>query len=219
MSMPSKVSITCAKCNNEQEYTAWSSINVTNDPELKRRFLAGELTSFRCNSCNTTTNVAYDLLYHDMDKPLMIWLKHGEGIDEKTNSISDALVGNYSLRLVHSMNELVEKVRIFEDNQNDKFIELLKIIISLDQNRHTNTLLFYDRLMKNDNKYTVVITEPVEGGSNEHQVPLDKASKVIKEFFSSASEDIELSEGKWLNINRQYAEKVLNKSHANRSKE
>jgi len=74
MSRSHQKTISCPNCGEQRGFTVWDSINVTVDPNLKQSLLNGELTTFVCNRCGEGANVTYDLLYHDMEKSLAIWL-------------------------------------------------------------------------------------------------------------------------------------------------
>ena len=53
MSSPSPETVTCPKCNHQQKFVIWKSMNVTLDPELKAKFIDGTLTTFTCEAIRT----------------------------------------------------------------------------------------------------------------------------------------------------------------------
>lgn len=138
MSLESKEKITCPHCRNAGEITIWESLNASLDPDAKKALIDGSLMSYHCPACGERTNVAYDLLYHDMDKQVMIQLVNS---DESEQNVADAFTGmrneegslqcgkEYRLRIVRSANELREKAYIFDRGLDDRAIELMKLII------------------------------------------------------------------------------------------
>ncbi len=42
----------CPHCGNEQKLEIWESINVTLDPEVKAKLLAGKINVFICDKCS-----------------------------------------------------------------------------------------------------------------------------------------------------------------------
>ena len=74
MSLNSTQKIYCPKCSNCQEFEIWESVNVTLDPKLKEKVLNRNLMTFECDKCGYKAEGVYPLLYHDMDKKLIIYL-------------------------------------------------------------------------------------------------------------------------------------------------
>jgi hypothetical protein len=68
MSLPNPITITCPTCQHQQAFTAWQSINVTLNPELKQKLLDRSLVTFHCEKCGQAAGVNQELLYHDMDR-------------------------------------------------------------------------------------------------------------------------------------------------------
>ena len=68
MTMLKTVQLACPSCQHEQTVRVWDTINVTLDPELRIRLFNGDINIFRCESCNSSSQVKKDLLYHDMTR-------------------------------------------------------------------------------------------------------------------------------------------------------
>jgi hypothetical protein len=58
--------IDCSKCGAKQTETVWCTINVTLNPELKKKLFQGEINRFHCKSCRNEPSISLPLLYHDM---------------------------------------------------------------------------------------------------------------------------------------------------------
>ena len=79
----------------------------------------------------------YPLLYHDMDKRVMIWCAP-RPLDQLP---SPPLVAGHRLRVVHSPNHLVEKILAFDAGLDDRAIEILKLGVCRDlSSRYSNAL-------------------------------------------------------------------------------
>ncbi len=135
MSLRRQENVTCPHCGEQQVFTVWDSINVSVDPEAKRQLLRDELMTLHCRRCGRDTHVAYDCLYHDMDRSLLIWLKHpDENGNARVPPAAEAISAlwwdeGYTRRLVTSSHELIEKVLVFDAGLSDYFVELVKLFI------------------------------------------------------------------------------------------
>ena len=114
----------------------WNTVNATLDSELKKALVKGELNVFKCDKCGIETEIPNYLLYHDMDKQVMIWLmypKEDGSIPVELAPTEDLFVQlprEYRFRIVRSRLELVEKILILDDELDDTIIEVLKLLIS-----------------------------------------------------------------------------------------
>lgn len=134
MSRTRQETIRCSRYNAEQPFTVWESINVTVDPKLKKLLLDGGLTTFRCNRCGNEAHVSYDCLYHDMDRSLAIWLKEAD--DDESEVAKQVFLTATQIktsRTVRTMQELYDKIRIFDDGLDDFEIELFKFFTCIRQ--------------------------------------------------------------------------------------
>jgi len=88
--------------------------------------------TFTCQSCRKVAEVVWPLLYHDMERDLMVHIRLDgqlpEGQAPEPVPVEDFMRG-FALRTVASRNELVEKVLIFEDGLDDRIIEIFKIAL------------------------------------------------------------------------------------------
>jgi hypothetical protein len=129
--------IHCPGCNATGPFTLYRSLNVTLNPTEKESLMAGDLFRFKCPSCGRATQVMYPMLYHDMQRKLMIWLLPDDNDDDLRGSPpvppgmpeGDALAG-YKFRSVGSVNELLEKILVFDFDLDDLALEMVKIVIA-----------------------------------------------------------------------------------------
>ncbi len=125
-------SIECPNCGHSQLFEFHISICKQEDPELFDGILDGSTFRFNCTNCHHEQLVAYNLVVADFDVPYIIRLMHAqEEVEvalanykqEKITFIGDNLV---KFRIVRTLPELMEKLKIFIDNYDDRVIELLK---------------------------------------------------------------------------------------------
>lgn len=125
-----KKQITCPKCKKLIETKLTVSLNVTGEPGFRDKVFDESLFSWECPHCKVKTQILYPFLYHDINRDFMIYFIP----DTKQNFFSDSSLEkefndleNVTKRLVSSLNDLKEKVLIFESMLDDKAIELVKL--------------------------------------------------------------------------------------------
>ena len=150
MSQKQTTKVTCPKCKKEHEFAIWTSINVTLDPDQKEAILNRKAFTFECPDCKEKTLYSYDFLYHDMEQKIMIYhvttnealVQAMEGFSQMTNvGVDDGIlngpeVEGYRKRIVRTLNDLREKIFIFDAGLDDRVVEIFKVfcIIQLKQN-------------------------------------------------------------------------------------
>jgi len=123
MSLITSHSVDCPCCGAGVSVPLYESVNVSLEPALKERVLKRTLNCADCPTCGETVAVEADLLYHDMQKQLMVWLR----LDKLREC--QLPLQHHTLRIVHSYDALIEKVLIYETSLDDCVIELLKYIL------------------------------------------------------------------------------------------
>lgn len=128
--------IKCPDCGTEGEFTIWQSINTKLNPQAKEDLLSGKLFAYTCPECRKVHYINYGLLYHQMEKQLMIYYAISKE-DEKEILDSFAKMENgdmlpgmestdYTCRVVHSQNQLREKAYIFDIGLDDRVVEIIE---------------------------------------------------------------------------------------------
>lgn len=129
--------IKCPQCQTDVSVSRPASINVQNNPEYKTKILSGELFQEFCPECGQGLQVVSRLAYHDMEKRLMLYFRPITSKEDlKTfdyESIRSAIednfkAPNYAIRVVTTVNELMEKIKIAEFGLNDGVIEIAKFV-------------------------------------------------------------------------------------------
>jgi hypothetical protein len=203
----------CPNCGTLIQFTLWSSVNVTVDHPLKNQLMDGTLTSYSCSNCEQSGMVEHDLLYHDMKKLLLIWLKvpdkegNIEIVDEAETSFSE-INPNYSFRLVTSFWELMEKIKIFDDGYDDYSMELMKFMVSIKGELSLNEPLFYDEtiISKDEGKsISLALPEKNEEAIVSYEDHFEPMMETISELRMAGL----IKEDKWPIVNRITIQELL----------
>ncbi|MBO5118738.1 CpXC domain-containing protein [Methanocorpusculum sp.] len=125
--------IICPNCNHEQELHVTPTVNVTVDPDMKEKVLSGELFLFTCENCGFSGYAGFPFIYEDKETNggFLIYMEPGcedreVGVD---GDVADqVLLQNMTMRLVTTINELKEKIFIFEAGLDDRVVELFKML-------------------------------------------------------------------------------------------
>lgn len=125
----------CARCSEQHSVQTYSSINISDNPELKQKVLDGSLFVWECPHCGTLNLVRSRTLYHDPSEKVMIWVT--EGSKELEEKISEAYskveeLSGYTSRFVSEVGDLIEKVKIFDAGLDDTVMEMCKYITRME---------------------------------------------------------------------------------------
>jgi hypothetical protein len=97
--MPRSVEMTFnCPCGNTFTSTVYQTVNVTLEPELLYRLLAGALNTPTCSNCGRKAASAQPFLYHDMARGLFAYVHpHSNVSDEDREALLAQLRKNYTL--------------------------------------------------------------------------------------------------------------------------
>ena len=84
MTLAQDQEVPCPECAATVTTTIWSSLNVTEDPQLKEDLFKGEINRFRCPSCGFETHIAAPLLYDDMEIGYMVQFNPPEALENES---------------------------------------------------------------------------------------------------------------------------------------
>jgi len=214
MSHSKSIAIACPACHHQQAFTAWQSINVTLDPALKERLLDRRLVTFHCVKCGHRAGVNQGLLYHDMDRHVMIML--GRRSPEKLKS-PETLVQHsndeYSLRLVSSLNGLIEKILILDADLDDRAIEIFKFVVmaNIEESQRGNDPQLFFRAVRTDveSHEQIEFVLVNEAGTASVSVSLEHAYQQVVNELCKYLPTVVSECGKWLRVDREYAMNYL----------
>lgn len=145
MSQNSLEKITCPQCGKESSFTVWQSVNTDLDPEMKAAVKDLSIFRFTCPHCGYSAMVDYGMLYHQMrDKIMIQYAESDERVEEAKSFFSgespqgklmslfgSSVYDGYLIRIVRSINELREKIEIFDAGLDDRIIEIYKTFLRI----------------------------------------------------------------------------------------
>ena len=117
----SSLSARCSRCGAEHSASVPQSVNVATDPDLKEKVRSGELFTWQCPHCGAANLLQVPFLYHDPKERLMLVLTDAplgaEGLPE-----------GYTGRIVRTVGDLIEKIKIFDAGLDDLVVEMCKFV-------------------------------------------------------------------------------------------
>jgi hypothetical protein len=112
-----KVKVACPFCGFGQLVSIYTSVNVTQDPQLRAKVFNDSLNRFTCSDCEKSTFIGTNVIYHDMKRKFAVWYSKQEGlpdIDKKALvKVSQSMgIGEYLLRApaTHTWDEFKKNI-------------------------------------------------------------------------------------------------------------
>lgn len=119
------INYTCPYCGKEFEINVYPAVSAE-DKELRDRIVSGDIFRNSCPHCKKDFMVQYPLVYTDKENKFVLWLSEQEVGDTLKDFTKPLLEKGFKLRRCSTINELVEKIAIFEDGADDVMVELAK---------------------------------------------------------------------------------------------
>ncbi len=209
MTQQKTITINCPACFEDSNFRIYSSIDVSDNPNLKEDIFSREIFKFTCPLCGEEILVAYDCTYTDPDNKFIIALVSGM----EQENLSALRVKDYTLRIVSTINEFVEKIALCEDQIDDKVVELYKIMLEdqFEDERPGAKILgiFYGgRDFENNNLMFFIITENAE--NCRAMLSMQTYDAIAEQFKTSAEKFADTSK-----VNRDWALDVLQSGFEN----
>ena len=138
MSIERHKQVKCPKCGHMIDVTVWDSVNVQMNPEMKKEIVDGVFGNVDCPECGLEIHIANDFLYHDMkehrlvyctpgdDEQIEKWKKNTGDLIETVGKKYTSKMNGYEYRIVRSLNELREKILIWDMGYDDCVMEVMK---------------------------------------------------------------------------------------------
>ncbi|MDR0439086.1 MAG: CpXC domain-containing protein [Methanocalculaceae archaeon] len=177
--------IICPKCGKKQNFIMYPSVNVSLDPDLADKYLDGNLSILTCEDCGFSGIVEYPILYYDIEKKFSIFFSPDKTDHEA--KIPDVLpvhlLPGMCLRLVHSSDDLREKIFIFRDLLDDRVVEIVKDSILREMNvRHEAKIpdyLYYAQDMFDcENRFLIFVPKKDEKYLGPIKIPFGTYEKI-----------------------------------------
>jgi len=122
--------VVCPDCAHRNKSRLWTGMNVTIDNELRDLVLSERLFDWRCEKCGFAAQLVYPFLYHDMDRNFMVYLipdLNDARLEDPGVDVQFPELTAQRRRVVATLNELKEKVLVFEAKLDDLAAELTKL--------------------------------------------------------------------------------------------
>ena len=168
MSEYQRFQLSCT-CGHAFETKLWNTLNVTEHKELKGKLLSGEINQVQCPKCQKKSYIEKELLYHDVEQRLWVqvlpqadrpkWALLQEAYQEEAKK--NLGVKKYHFRLAFGKEELLEKIRIFDADLDDRILELLKVrILTEDEALKTasDAKIFFSRYLPQEEELHFTVT-------------------------------------------------------------
>lgn len=133
MSSCLKMKVLCPQCGKKIDYDYWKSIDIEINPELKEEVFNQNL--FRCHcSCGCNDVILHSLIYYNVKNRYMISFCSDDEVEDNADIFyemeNEKSFKDIRLRITTDYRLLLEKIEIFDNNFDDKVIEIEKGIIS-----------------------------------------------------------------------------------------
>jgi CpXC protein len=201
--------VTCPKCQHQQDFGFWESVNADRDPQLRDRLLSRELFRFKCDQCGNIADAVYPTLYHDMAKKYMIFFTMDGKKMEPTHPLFDKMMSGYNLRTISSVNQLVEKVLLLATDFDERILEIFKLVMEQQMEKDEDGELLFGGMLSDESEGEELNFVWVTNHGNEtYDVPL----AAFREFEDSITSDISftpINQGEWLTIDRAYVLELM----------
>jgi hypothetical protein len=187
---------------------------VSLNHDAKEKLITGELTIFTCEQCGYKVEVVYPILYHDMNHKFMIWMDPESQLDPKEFDKSDLygtltlLDDTYQYRIVSTREELVEKIMIFDNDLDDKPLEMLKYYIresflSNGDDPNKTVLNFGGREVIEKEGEVILINKLSGPDQKSFRLPIKTYWKIKNEYTDHFPGPMPEA-GRWLRVNESY---------------
>ena len=136
MSRPVPQRISCPVCNHEDSVTVWDSLDAQANPAEKEQLINGTLFQYVCPECGATTTLNYPCLYVDPERAIRVYYVPDTTAVPEVMSMLEGIASQRAaspdnerderMRIATTLNELREKATIFDDDLDDRVVEILK---------------------------------------------------------------------------------------------
>lgn len=196
------ISVCCPVCCEESAFRICTTAELCENPELKERIFSRDLFRFVCPECGEEILVSYSCTAIHRDKKLITALI-SDGEESSAETAARLSVSGYTLRIVRTINEFVEKLALSEDGIDDRIVEMYKIMLEdqfEEERPNANALgIFYGGFDSENNALTFfIITSNAE--NTRASLSMDAYTAIENQLSQSAADFGEVCE-----VNRDWA--------------
>ena len=208
--------IPCANCGEPVPLDFIEFVDIKENPELKERILDGGFFNVSCSHCGTEIRIEYPVMYMDPEKNLDIYMvpEHNGGLLNNLNSLEvydDNVEREKIKRLTGTSEDLIEKILIFDNNRDDRIIELYKVLLSERIRVDWPDMYKWKLLYYNDEAGEMFIVRDFNsapGGEKLTIVINDEDYKSLEEDFGDC---LKIQPGKFEEVNREWIIKKIDR--------
>lgn len=153
-----KIQIECPVCHNKADFAIFDTIEITDDnyympngkPSIWAHLSEGSLFMYRCRKCGFREPMTYKMVCLDTYHGILVSVVENSTDEYAAQVTFDEMMEQtdaYICRIVNSTEDLSEKLRIISDGLDDKKIELLKYILTVQLTEETvsnNEKIYYE---------------------------------------------------------------------------
>ncbi len=128
--------VECPYCHKVQKIRTYVRFDGVKEPNLKQKVLNRTFFEHRCKNCRSDFFAEQDVSYVDSSKGVMVVLAENEdtyrSLTEDMHTMEDDVLSrmrNVQLRVVRNADAFREKLLLFDYDEDDRFIEILKFML------------------------------------------------------------------------------------------
>lgn len=226
----------CPKCQNEASVVIWDRVNIEEDPDLKDRLLRKQLLTYDCENCGEMLTLSEPLLYMEPAAGLMVYLtpqlaewqtsESGQdtapgdepaeaaglaGVPEtwlaQLNQTLGEMPGVRNLRLVGSVNELIEKVHLSDHHVDDRVMAILKVALKARYRADDDIDILRQYFLSADDDRMLLQTETAGRGWYTLEMPVSIYDNAVRELAAQLPD----LDGRWSVVDEIWAVRWMNR--------
>lgn len=152
-----------------------------------------------CAHCHSKFHIPYPVLYHDMEKKLLIQFTEEKELEPIKKILDYANVGeDYTVRIVDNERDWIEKILISDSGYDDRIMELYKLLV-LSQYEDAGNVngLYYWNIQNFENPHYVMVLDEKESDKM-HFMPFhEDVYKQVEEVFLSDIKQDYIVDASW----------------------
>ena len=128
-----EIVVQCPHCGQKLEYNVSTVIDGSVDEYQKLEILNNKFFELNCGNCGRSMDMVYEFMFCDTEKNYMLYFveeSRAEGANvavQMTQKFMEEQGGDPgTARIVYELDDLIEKINIFDNGLDDRVVELMK---------------------------------------------------------------------------------------------
>lgn len=126
--------VACHQCQAPIDVKVYETIDVTDQSPEREAILSGEFFKVKCPECGYEGMADYGFLYQDLQKGIVLFYEPDPSFfEEDVQVLKDTFTPEQmavtTIRIVHGLPNLWEKIQIHEAGLDDRIVELQKYLV------------------------------------------------------------------------------------------